>query len=1008
MSKAKKISSYVLILLLFLQFIPNQPSAYAMGTNEEQEKIEVVLFADEIDGSINLYEGASSTSSIIGSIKDDTAVTVIEEGEEYTLVQYLDDQRQKTLMGYVENNHVVDLSKVEEFRTNRAGDKEAAVESGNEPSQNAADTPALDEGGNEPSQNTADDPALKESENEASENTADTPDLNKSGNEPSQDAANSPAVEEESVPEVQNEGIQKNTESTTNSLEQEAAKNEEAKNKISTFSLTADVKKETITPVVLQGIGLANPTKVYKTPSTDSQELKSYSQGSILKYQTYLNDWYKCTVYINGKAETGYIKVSDVENITKSQSKFKGLALKNPTKIYLRAAKSSDVIKTYHQGSVLVYKTLTSEWYVCTVYINGKYETGYIKASDVENITNSQSKFKGIALKNPTNIYLRAAKSSDIIKTYHQGSVLVYKTLTSEWYVCTVYIKGRAVTGYISKADVENLTNKATTLHGVALKSPTKIYTKASVSSTELKSYPAGTVLKYQTLTSGWYECKVYIKGKAVTGYINVNDVKNAFENQKTYTGAALKEPTTVYEQASKSSKRLKSYDQGRILTYRSFIDGWYSATVYINGKKKNGYIASSDVENAVDAPSTKQVWAKENIKVYSYASKRASVLKSYRSGSELKVETFTSSWFKAKVYVQGKAHTGYISVSDVTTRPYLDLDLRKPANITANDIVNYFNRVKPTSPLKDYAQNFINVQNKYGVNALYLVAHAIWETGWGGSNLIKYKNNLYGYGAYDVCPFTCGYYFPTIEDSIAAVAYKVRTNYLTPGAAYYYSEYGSTLRGMNVRYATDQNWKNGIASLMESMDPYSGKYYSSVSELPLKGSAPSNLSRNIPAGLPYPKDIIVDFPKGISGKIIENVSLRTLPYTSGSTYMDYLSASSEITVLGYNTDVKVSRDYPYDHQWYRIIINGKSGWVYGNSIKIDNLLQVYNVWSNLNIRNQPVDGSKIGSVKANGYLKAVVKDGNPIKQDGWYNVYLPGSTKTGWVSGQFIKEIKN
>lgn len=857
------------------------------GTNGELEKL-AVLFADEADGSINVYENPSNTSPIIGTIKDDTEVSVIEEGQEYTLVQYVDEQRKEPLNGYVENDHVVDMTQAEEFRANRDESKQTIEASGEDASSVSADT---------------------QTEINSSEET------------------------------VINEEPQKDSKATVNTLQQveENTTVEKKEKTISSSSLAADTNTKSSSSVTLKGIGLANPTKVYKMPSTSSQELKSYAQGTILTYRTYSNDWYQCTIYINGKAVTGYIK-----------------------------------------------------------------------SSDVENLVSSQHNLEGIALKNPTSIYSKAAKSSKVLKTYAQGTVLKYKTLTSEWYECTVYVSGRAVTGYIYKGDVENLTIKQIDLRGVAQKSPTRVYAKASVYSATLKSYSAGTILSYKTFTSGWYECKVYINGRSVTGYINVKDVTNAVNNPKSYTGVALKDPTSVYEMATTTSKTVKSYPLGSILKYQTFANGWYSATVYIKGKKKTAYIASSHVENAVANPSTKQVWAKNDLKVYTYASKKAPALKSYPSGAEIKVETFTSSWYKVKIYIKGTAHTGYISVSDITTRPYLDLDLRKPANITSQDIVDYFNRVKPSSPLKNYAQNFINVQNKYGVNALYLVAHAIWETGWGGSNLIKYKNNLYGYGAYDVCPFTCGYYFPTIENSIEAVAYMVRTSYLTPDGPYYYSEYGSTLRGMNVRYATDQNWKYGIANLMESMDSYDGKYYSTVSELPLKGSAPSNLSRNIPEGLPYPTNIILNFPNGVTGKITENVSFRSLPYTSSSTYLDYLLAGSEITVQGFNADVKANGDYPYDHRWYRIIINGKSGWVYGASITIDNLLQVTGIssGSSLTIRNKP-NGDKIGSVPANGFLKVNLKDGKPVIQDGWYNVYLPNSDSLGWVSGSYIKVIK-
>ncbi|MED1468602.1 glucosaminidase domain-containing protein [Bacillus salipaludis] len=687
-----------------------------------------------------------------------------------------------------------------------------------------------------------------------------------------------------------------------------------------------------------------------------------------------------------------------------------GVGTASPTKVFKQPSSSSVVLKSYAQGTILKYQTYSTDWYECTVYINGKIEKGYIKVSDVENILTSPFSFKGIGLLNPTKIYSKASKTSNVLKSYAQGTVLKYKQLTSHWYECVVYINGEAIKGYIYKNDVENLDNTVTALQGAALRSQTNIYSKASTYSSTLKSYSAGTILKYTTFTSGWYECKVYINGKETVGYISVHDVENAVKNPVAYIGMGLMAPTNVYQNASTSSKRLKSYVQGKILKYQSFVTGWYSASIYINGKKTTGYIKSSDVENGTSSPSSLEVWALKDVNVYTYASKNADVLKSYKNGTQLKVQTFTSSWYQATVYINGKAHTGYISASDVTTRPYADLDLRKPANITAQEIVDFFNKKRPDSPLKNYAQNFINVQDKFGVNALYLVAHAIWETGWGGSNLITYKHNLYGYGAYDVCPFTCGYYFPISEDSISTVAYKVRTNYLTPGGPYYVPGYGATLKGMNINYASDQNWKYGIANLMESMKPYDGKYYASAPILSLEGSPPSNMSRDIPSGSPYPTSIIKNFPQGITGEMIESSNLRTIPYVSSSTSISALSAGDKITVLGYNTDVKTNGDYPYDASWYRIAVSGKVGWIYGESIEIANLLQVTGVDSgmNLNIRDQPVDGNIIGSIPADGYIKAVSIDGKPVTQDDWYQVYLPNSTKTGWVSGDYINVIKN
>lgn len=358
-----------------------------------------------------------------------------------------------------------------------------------------------------------------------------------------------------------------------------------------------------------------------------------------------------------------------------------------------------------------------------------------------------------------------------------------------------------------------------------------------------------------------------------------------------------------------------------------------------------------------------------------------------------------------------GNSHTLSASITVKNGSPYLSLNLMKPANITANDIVNFFNsRNQSSSPLKNYAQSFIDAQNRYGVNAQYLVAHAIWETGWGGSDLIGYKNNLYGYGAYDPCPFTCGYYFQSVQDSIFRVAYQVRVDYLNESGAYYE---GPNLIGMNVNYATDQNWKNGIANLMQGMKPYDNAYYSNANVLGMSNIAPPTLVRDIPAGLPYPEDTIINFPSGINAKIVNtsSLTLRSLPYILRSTVIGSIPQGTAITVLGYNTDVyyEPTTTGNYAYRWYRVSVNGQTGWLYGGYLQIQNLAQVTLAGGSLNIRSSAsTDSSMIASVRNGAYLNLVTINGVPVTQNGWYQVFVPNSTTTGWVSGDFIKQVIN
>ncbi|MFZ3590412.1 PA14 domain-containing protein [Bacillus sp. DJP31] len=282
---------------------------------------------------------------------------------------------------------------------------------------------------------------------------------------------------------------------------------------------------------------------------------------------------------------------------------------------------------------------------------------------------------------------------------------------------------------------------------------------------------------------------------------------------------------------------------------------------------------------------------------------------------------------------------SAYVANLKVTLTPleatsYLEIDLRTRAKITAAEIESFFDRKnRSDSPLRALAQTFINVQEKYGVNAQYLVAHSILETGWGGSNLINFKNNLYGYGAYDVCPFTCGYYFPTKEASITRVAYQIRYDYLTEGGAYYNNP---NLPGMNVRYATDPEWANKIARIMADIKTFDGKYYKDAVILQASNEKPASLVRDIPVGLPYPTDVIINFDREINAVVNnDGLKLRSLPYVTSSTFISSLAPGTPVRVIGYNTDVRTGYPYPYFDKWYRVNVNGQVGWLYGEHLNI-------------------------------------------------------------------------
>lgn len=173
---------------------------------------------------------------------------------------------------------------------------------------------------------------------------------------------------------------------------------------------------------------------------------------------------------------------------------------------------------------------------------------------------------------------------------------------------------------------------------------------------------------------------------------------------------------------------------------------------------------------------------------------------------------------------VKALGSTGILAASSVsalsgtaTARNYtIDTNLNNTLSVTGAQLDEAIRRIRPDSPLIGLGDTWVAVGNDLNINEMYMVAHAAWESAWGTSSIAQQKNNIYGYDARDACPLKCADGYASFAQCIREVMPIIKNQYLTPGGKYYE---GATLRGMNVHYATDTNWKYGIADTMDSID---------------------------------------------------------------------------------------------------------------------------------------------------------------------------------------------
>jgi hypothetical protein len=696
MFRLKRLSIILVVFVLFAQVMPQTFEAGAAQVENENEEKVAVLLAEKPEGKITLFSGEDS-DQMLTLIPDGAEVEVLESADERSLVRYMEIPEGQSgeieWIGYVENLHVVAPEEAEELKKKRLDpdfDLREYQRAKNEEMEDSQETKR---------------PEAKEEEN------IKTDEENK---EPKEEKPVAPHMENKSRDEPSTKGLNKEG-SNRSTVKKEnitikgiamknptniyAAKSRESKvlktyqqGHILAFqpldsnwhSALVNVNGETlqgyihkgdvdliVEPKKMTGVALKQPAMVYETPSESSRIIGSYPYNQEVAYQTLSSRWHTVVIHVNGTAKTGYVRAADIGPAASSPA-VRGIALLEKTPVFSAPKTDSNILKEYKKGSILKYRAYQSGWFIATVYVNGKTNEGYINAKHVETAVSDPKGYKGVAIKNPVQIYAMPSASSKTVKSYKYGSILQFRTFARDWHEVTVYVKGKKQAGYLKAADIGDLD---TTLKGYAVNKTTSVYKKPAQGSGVFKSYKRGHLLQFRAYSANWFSATVLVNGKKQTGYIQTKDIS---PDPPVLKGFAYADPTPVYSSTSKNSTKLKTYKKGQALQYRPYNADWYAATVYINGKATTGYIYKKDTG---EQPPLLSGFAKyDTIYVYSQTSKASAKLKSYRKGQPLKYRYHNSNWYKAVVYVKGKARAGFIHKNDVG--PATDISFVNPFKI--------------------------------------------------------------------------------------------------------------------------------------------------------------------------------------------------------------------------------------------------------------------------------------------------------------------------------------
>ncbi|MFS9258136.1 glucosaminidase domain-containing protein [Streptococcus infantis] len=329
------------------------------------------------------------------------------------------------------------------------------------------------------------------------------------------------------------------------------------------------------------------------------------------------------------------------------------------------------------------------------------------------------------------------------------------------------------------------------------------------VGSYYLKSF--GYMAKNEWIFDKDYNAWYYLKedGAYVTGNFTINGKDYTFQSNGKWisdTAAYYKVKPITANVYSASGEKLSYISQGSIVA----IDGAEAKDgrlpVKISGL--SGYMNKSDLVAVSSDSDFIPHYATDGNYLYHELSPYASI----------RVAPHSSSMAIGKKYYSAD---GMNFENFTVENPFLFRDLRKPTNYTAEELDKVYSLMNiKGSRLAGKGAIFKEAEERYQINALYLIAHSAIESSWGRSQIAKDKNNFFGIAAYDTTPYDSAKSFDDVDKGILGAAKWIRENYIDNGRTYL----GNKASGMNVLYASDPYWGEKIASIMMRINSQLGE----------------------------------------------------------------------------------------------------------------------------------------------------------------------------------------
>lgn len=533
---------------------------------------------------------------------------------------------------------------------------------------------------------------------------------------------------------------------------------------------------------------------VHSSPSVDSPVIAKIANGTEVMVYSEEDGWAK--VEVNGKE--GYVKADyladtpvgyEVQKKAPAEAVTKYVNVNEGSNLNLREAASTDtaIIGKLPKGTSVTVLHEKDGWAKVKVdgkegFVSSKYlvagsaagkgsspaETGLAKPSAPQKIVQNshapQASTQYVNVDPGSYLNLREGASTStasIGKLVRGTAVTVYSEENGWAKVKAAGKEGYVSTKYLTASNPASAAQKAQAVTKYVNVNPGSrliLRQQPSTSAAEMDRLAYGSKVTVYSEANGW--AKVKASGKE--GYVSSQFLSSSqpsgttVQNTTKYVDVNPGSSLNMRSGPSTSSAVISKLSSGTKVTVRSEANGW--AKVTANGK--SGYVSTKYLSN------TQKVQKKAGAPAQKVSSSLSGKIKSVYQNYNISFDRFAQIQMNAN---PKKRSAGWVNATSGDVRYFLNpsnfinspseslqfLKLSASANLNASEVNSKI--LSGKGILAGKASAFIEAGKKYGVNEIYLIAHALLETGNGSSALAngvvvngKTVYNMYGIGASD------------------------------------------------------------------------------------------------------------------------------------------------------------------------------------------------------------------------------------------------------------------